>query len=107
MALIQAAIVTPPLMFRLAALLTVTDCRLAAANARSDVPILPGAVHAGALTNVPVLLFPEESRAVVPPLSSKCQFAAIPLRTSPVSDGVAIAWAELALSPAALTAETT
>src|SRR5207302_5263707 len=107
MALIQAAIVMPAVMFRLAELLAVTDCRLEARNDKSEVPIRPGTVHAGEFTSVPVLLFPEESTAVVPVLSSNRQLATRPPRTSPAFEAVAEAWAELALSPPALSAETT
>src|SRR5437899_1595808 len=94
-------------MFKLAELLAVTACRLfVATKARSDTPILPGVVQVGPLTSVPVLLLGEESSAIVPPLSSKCQLATKPARTSPELEGVAAACVELPLSPAAFTPET-
>src|SRR2546425_9194004 len=91
-------------MLRLAALATVNDCWLVASSESAEAPILPGATHAGLFTNVPLLLFPEESAAVLPLFSSNLQFPTSPAVTSPVFEGVAAACAELALSPPALTA---
>src|SRR5690348_2011162 len=107
MALIHAAMVIPAVIFKLAELFAVTDCWLAAANARSDAPIRTGALQVGEFTSVPVLLNPEESAAVVPVFSSNRQLATSPLRTSPALEGVAKACVELALSPPALKADTT
>src|SRR5581483_3217391 len=91
MALIQAAMVIPAIILRLLEFATVTACRLAAVNDRAEDPMRPGAIQAGLLTNVPVLLFPEESAVVVPVSSSNLQLAARPLKTSPPADGVAAA----------------
>src|SRR5204862_131668 len=83
MGLIQDAMVMPAVMFNEPALATVIDCWLVSTKERADVPMRPGATQAGLLTSVPLLLFPEESAAVVPPFSSKCQFPTRPFRTSP------------------------
>src|SRR5882724_6000633 len=77
----QALMVMPAVMLRLAALLTVTDCVRLASKERQDAPMRPGRTHVGLLTNVPVLLLPEESAAVLPARSSNLQLAARPLVT--------------------------
>src|SRR4051812_42104366 len=105
----QALMVIAAVMFRLAELLAVTLCNEFVSKYSDEAPIRPGAIQVGSVglpASVPVLPLPEESAAVVPPLSSRLQLAARPLVTSPASVGNAETWSELALSPPGLTAVT-
>src|SRR4051794_25500249 len=87
--LIHAAMVMPAVMFNEAALATVTDCWLVSMKESAESPRRPGATPVVLLRGVLLFFFPKESGGVVPPFSSKCQFPARPLRTSPELDGVA------------------